>query len=183
MRPKPGTLSVEVDVPRGRLFTHLMVQWEAGDPLGEGAETPSTAVMRNGFTVPCPADPWRVPDGTALVVHRFSPPDGWRAVSRESTAAFEVHLAETAPTRTRLTCAFVTEPAGILDRGRELLFVRRVRRKALRRLLKKWKSGAERAEALARLRGSQRVSPDTPPLTGSPAPVSPPDTGGTDDHA
>ena len=182
MRPKPSRTSVEVDVPRGRLFTWLAARWETGDALGSDPEARRTAVMGDGFTVSCPAHPWCVPDGTRLVVRAFTPPDGWRAVSLESTAAFVIRLAETAPARTRLTCLFVTEPAGIVDRGRELLFVRRGRKRALRRLLGSWKMGAERAEALARLRGSQRVTPGTQPLTGSPAPASPPDTGGTDDH-
>lgn len=182
MRPKSTHPSIEVSVPQERLFTWLVARWETGDPLGTGTEARPTAVMGDGFAVPCPPRPWRVPDGTTVVVDAFSPPDGWRAIGRGRTVTFELRLTPSAPARTRLACAFDYEPAGLADRGRELLFARRARSRALRLLLKTWKSGAERAEALGRLRGSQRVSTASQSFTGSTAPDSPPDTGGTDDH-
>ena len=59
----------------------------------------------------------------------------------------------------RLTCVLAYQPEGFLAELRDVICHRGPRRAALRELLEGWRRGAERTEALRRLRETSRPAP------------------------
>ena len=153
MRPVAETVVVQASP--GRLFTHLVALWEAGQPLSPdrtAARRPPTDRMGDGFRVVCPATPWALPVDAELVVTSYRPPIGWRAGSDDPAVLWETALSPVPGDRTRLTCRIAyraRDPAGWL---RELVRGRRQRARTLRWLLRGWRDEAERQVVLHRLR-------------------------------
>jgi hypothetical protein len=152
---KPLSESQDIRVPIDRLFLHLASRWETGSGLhAGGVEQPPACVdrMGDGFTARCPATLWALPVDAELVVSGFTPLEGWRAVSTDPPVVWETRLTPTCPATTRLTCTIHYRPTGAGQRLRERVVARRRRSRMLRRLLESWRDGAERQEALRRLR-------------------------------
>jgi hypothetical protein len=155
---RPLSESLDIRVPVERLFLHLAACWETGSGLHPGgAEQAPACVTRmgDGFSARCPATLWALPVDAELVVTTFAPLKGWRGVSADPPVVWEMRLAPTSPTTTRLTCSFHYRPAGAGDRLRELRVGRRRRSRMLRHLLQSWREDAEREEALRRLRSAR----------------------------
>jgi hypothetical protein len=155
---KPLSESLDVRVPPDRLFLHLAARWETGFGLYPGVEDQAPACvarMGDGFAARCPATLWALPVDGELVVSGFAPLEGWRAVSTNPPVVWETRLAPTSPTTTRLTCSIHHRPTGAGHWLRERMAGRRRRSRMLRRLLESWRDGAERQEALRRLRSAR----------------------------
>lgn len=155
-------LTEEVRVTPDRLFSHLSALWESGAALGGGGTKESPAVgarMGTGFRLPCPAGRWALPETTRVEVVEYRAPCGWRAVADSATElSWEVRIAR-APHGSRLTCLLTYRPGGLFSGLRDRIRRRGRRKWALRRLLREWKEGAERENALRRLRASARDPP------------------------
>jgi hypothetical protein len=168
---KPLSESLDIRVPADRLFLHLAARWETGSGLDPGCadQAPArVARMGDGFVAHCPATRWGLPVDAELVVTGFAPLEGWRAVSTDPPVAWETRLAPTTPTTTRLTCSIHHRPAGAGEWLREGMAGRRRRSRTLRRLLESWRDGAERQEALRRLRSARDPGgPDPAPARGA----------------
>lgn len=163
------SLSVEVDVPRDRLFTHVATDWESGTALGVaetgGGQTPRGR-MGPGFRLQCAGGRWALSEDTWLEVVGYRLPERWRAVSRSGPAlSWEIRVAPTGQ-GARLTCVVVYRPGGLLAELRDVIWRRGPRRAALRELLEEWRRGAERTDALRRLRAASRPAPTGHPGSG-----------------
>jgi hypothetical protein len=155
---EPLSASLDIRIPADRLFLHLAAVWETGSGLQPGGADQAPACvarMGDGFSASCPATFWALPVDAELVVSGFAPLEGWRAVSTDPPVVWETRLAPTGPTTTRLTCSIHHRPTGAGHWLREVMTGRRRRWRMLRRLLENWRDGAERQEALRRLRSAR----------------------------
>lgn len=173
------SLTMEVRVPPGRLFTHLASRWESGRALGGKGVVAggrgTLPLMGDGVRLKCPGGRWALPRDSEVEVVDYRVPVGWRAVTdTEPELAWEVRI-EAVEAGARLTCALDYRPIGLLARAQEALRGRRLRRLALRRLLEQWRKEAEREDALQRLRATAlssrpRSFPDKPQRETRPEP-------------
>jgi hypothetical protein len=154
--------TIDVQVPRAHLFTHLATLWESGegfDETGKGLASrkkaplaPSFGRMGPGLRVPFQGDPWGPVSDSELEIRSYTEPVGWSAVSvPASTLSLEVGIFEE-KRGTRLTCVLRYRPEGLFAFLLDPILGKRRRRRRLHRLLTAWKTTAERNERLQRLK-------------------------------
>jgi len=162
------SLSANVNVPPGQLFTHLATLWESGAGLGgEGSRTarPSSIRLGPGFRLRCAGRRWGLPADAELEIEEYFEAEGWRAVSRpDPILSWTVRIAPL-ERGAHLTCVLRHAPGGVADWLRDRLLGRRRRTRALRQAMHDWKAHVERQEALRRLRAVLDAPGPGPPGT------------------
>ena len=160
------SVSVAVQALPEQLFTHVATLWESGTGLNgndAGPCVPPSARLGRGFRLRCGGRRWILPADTELEVRDYVESEGWKAISQpDGTLTWTVRVVPL-QRRAALVCVLHYAPNGIKGWLQEQLLGRHLRKRALRRLLDRWRIAVERQEGLRRLRAAiAEPAPESP---------------------